>query len=251
MIRLGKVRLLMALALAFVFQPVLAQEETGTIARTWAMTPKAGEAAAFNDALKAHAAWRRDNNDPWQWTFWRAASGNMDGTVIIRSTNHTYADFDAYNQGEFRDKALADWNANVAPHVGKAWSGLSRLDSDMVDWPEGDYKVVRVTRFHLKPGHGSAFRAAVQKVRGKMKEAGRQSTSAWAWSMTGDHLPTIMLITARNNWAGLDNPETSARETLTEMVGELEANTMMDNAMKHVERISGDMYVRADEFSGK
>lgn len=251
MTRLGKSRLLMALALAFIFQPVLAQEEAGNIARVWAMTPKAGETAAFNDALKAHAAWRRDNNDPWKWTFWRAASGKMDGTVIIRSTNHTYADFDAYGEGEFRDKASADWNANVAPHVAAAWSSLSRLDKDMVDWPEGDYKVVRVTRFHLKAGHGRDFRAAVQKVRGKMKEAGRQSTSAWVWAMTGDNLPTIMLITARENWAGLDSPEKSARETLAEMVGELEADTMMENAMKHVESMSADVYVRADEFSGK
>ena len=251
MIRLGKSGLLFALALAFVFQPALAQEDTGTIVRTWAMTPKAGDVAGFNDALKAHAAWRRDNNDPWTWTFWRAASGDMDGTVIIRSANHTFSDMDAYGKGEFRDKAAADWAANVAPHVAKAWSGLSTVDNDMLDWPEGDYKVVRVTRFHLKPGHNSAFRAAVQKVRAKLKEAGRQSTSAWAWSMTGDNLPTIMLITARNDWAGLDTPEKSARATLTEMVGELDANTMMDNAMKHVEGMSGDVYVRADEFEGK
>lgn len=251
MIRLGKSSLLLALALAFVFQPVLAQEETGTIARTWAMTPKADSVGAFNDALKAHAAWRRENNDPWTWGFWRAASGNMDGTVIIRSANHTYADIDAYSQGEFQDKATAHWRENVAPHVANAWSGLSSLDKDMVDWPEGDYKVVRVTRFHLKPGHGTAFRGAVQKVRAKMKEAGRQSTHAWAWSLTGDDIPTVSLIIARNNWAGLDTPEKSVRATLAEMVGELDADAMMDDAMQHVENISADVYVRADEFAGK
>ncbi|MCJ7558284.1 MAG: hypothetical protein MUP90_15415 [Gammaproteobacteria bacterium] len=250
--RLKMTGLLLMLALAWVSQPLMAaEEEGGVIARGWSITPKAGSAEAFNKALKAHAQWRRDNDDPWQWNFYRAQSGDMDGTVFIRSGSHTNADIDAYAASEFSAKAGAHWNQTVQPYVGHASSSFSRRDKEMFDWPEGDYRVFWVTNFHLRPGHALGFTAEVKKINAALKAAGRQSTHSWSWAMTGEHIPTAMLVTARANWAGFDSPEQSVREALATQMSEMEVASLMDAAFSHVKSMSSRIYISTDEFSGK
>lgn len=250
--RLRTTGLLLMLALAWVAQPLMAaEEEGGVIARGWSITPKAGSAEAFNKALKAHAQWRRENNDPWEWSFFRAQSGDMDGTVYIRSGSHTYADIDAYAASEFSSKAGAHWNQTVQQYVGHARSNFSRRDKEMFDWPEGDYRVFWVTDFHLRPGHAVGFRADVQKIRAGLEAAERQTTHSWSWALTGEHIPTATLVTARANWEGFDSPEQSVREALATQMSEMEVSALMDAAFSHVKSMSSRIFVKTDEFSAK
>ncbi len=260
---LKKTALTLALAALSAWQPLFAQEKAkseaeteqaappANIHRIWAVTPKPDAGEAFMEALLAHMQWRLDHQDPWEWQVYVAGSGEVDGTVFLRSDGQTHAAMDAYSESEFSEAAGKHWEENVHPMVADYSTHLSRSDLALSDWPDEEYRIYTVTRFHLKPGHGAAFRASLIGIDAKLKEAGRTVPHGWNWAMTGDHLPTISLVQARKDWKGFDLPEESVTDILTEAYGPAQAISMLDSLYSHVERISSDIYFRIRDFSAE
>jgi hypothetical protein len=260
---LKKASFLLALSAMTAWQPVVAQEQArketaseqeaapANIHRVWAVTPKLEAVDEFMAAVKAHLQWRLDNQDPWQWQLYVARSGEVDGTVFLRSDGRTRADLDAYPDLEFSKKADKHWKETVHPLVASYSTQMSRSDLELSHWPEEEFKIYLVTRFHLKPGHGAAFRAVVVGINAKMKEAGRIHPHGWNWAMTGEHLPTSSLVLGRKDWKGFDTPEESALDVLTDSLGPAQAVAMIDALYSHVERISQDFYFRIHDFSAE
>ena len=150
--------LLLALAALAAWQPLTARDDSPqdkpaqeaappNIHQMWAVTPKWDAGPAFDEAIRAHLAWRKENQDPWQWEMFVAGTGRIDGTVFLRSNGHTHADMDAYGSSEFSAKAMEHWQDNVHPHVAAYESQLSRSDLELSYWPEGDYGIYSVTSF--------------------------------------------------------------------------------------------------------
>ena len=164
--------------LGLVSQNVLAQQNN--LARIYFIEAKSGVRAGLETALKQHTEWRKEQGDPWTWSVMQVVNGENLGSYVIRSGEHTWADFDAYDAG-FGPKADVHFNATVASLVESASSALTSIDTTNVNWhPNNDaVNLISVTTFHLKPGKGPAFTQAVKGLaKNRCAPASRASCAA-------------------------------------------------------------------------
>lgn len=228
--------------------PLVAEEdkEPGRLVDAWFVEAKAEAGDAFWKALKEHAQWRRDNGDPWQWSFYVAVTGNVGDKVTIRSGGHRIEDLDAYQNSEFSKKASEHWDQNVHPHVKSYYRSFSTRDSELYDWPEGDYKLFWVYTMDLKPGHGRDFREGLKVIREARDAAGVSNPHSWSWSTTGSRVNRVSYVAARANWDGFNQPEDSLMDVLEKKMGEEKARAFMKDLMSNVENMSSQVYRKLD-----
>ncbi len=203
-----RTKLLTSLAVAVVFgnAPLFAQDNN--LARMYLVTPKQGMAAQFETALRDHAGWRAANGDPWTWNVYAAETGDDLGVFVIRSGNHSWADFDAYD-ASFAMQGLVHWNATVAPLVGTISSGIWAMDMENSSLPAEPMQpaFVNVTTFHLRPGMEQQFIEMVNQASEILKGHG-WTNFLWESPVSGGGPgPTIDLATLHPNWADMAEPD--------------------------------------------
>ena len=124
MLRTTWLLLLAVLCVSAPQSPVAAEEDMALlVTEEWSIPAKVGYSSEFMDALREHAIWRRDNGDPWTWKFYSSQAGKEDAGVLMRSSDHEYADV-AYVHSEFNKKAGKHWEETVAPYAGVGTSTL-------------------------------------------------------------------------------------------------------------------------------
>ena len=155
------VGLFAALWLSLISQSLFAQ--ASNLARLYFVEAKPGHEAQLETAIKEHAQWRKQAGDPWIWIVHQVVNGGNLGSFAIRSGDHSWADFDSYE--EFGIKGTTEWNKNVVPHVGSVSNVITSVDTTNFNWPSNfeEVNLISVTTYHLKPGHGRAFTEAVNK----------------------------------------------------------------------------------------
>ena len=69
--------------------PEAAQGQTEDIAQSYVHTVQPEMIAQFEEAVKQHMQWRKQNNDPWEWTWYQVVNGGL-GRYLVRSGNHRW-----------------------------------------------------------------------------------------------------------------------------------------------------------------
>ncbi len=72
---------LVVLSLLLLALPVLAQEEGGNIVRVFVDKAKTGMEQQYEEAVKQHIAWHREQGDTWNWVVRRIESGRTSGST--------------------------------------------------------------------------------------------------------------------------------------------------------------------------
>ncbi len=216
-----RTKLLTSLAVAVVFgnAPLFAQDNN--LARMYLVTPKQGMAAQFETALRDHAGWRAANGDPWTWNVYAAETGDDLGVFVIRSGNHSWADFDAYD-ASFAMQGLVHWNATVAPLVGTISSGIWAMDVENSSLPAEPMQpaFVNVTTFHLRPGMEQQFIEMVNQASEILKGHG-WTNFLWESPVSGGGPgPTIDLATLHPNWADMAEPDPDFATIMIQEMGQ-------------------------------
>ncbi len=215
-----KTKLLASLAVGYVLGSVPASAQENNLARMYMVTPKEGMAAQFETALRDHAQWRAANGDPWRWEVYAPETGDL-GSVVIRSANHSWADFDAYD-ASFAMKGLVHWNATVAPLVEVARSGIWLMDMENSSLPAdmAPPAFVQVTTFHLQPGKEFQFGQLVSQASKMLMKHG-WTDFLWESPVSGGGPgPLIDLVTLHPNWADMMEPDPSFEEIMMQEMGE-------------------------------
>jgi hypothetical protein len=212
-----------ALALvALVLSNATAVAQDSNLTRGYEVTAKAGMAAQLETAIMQHAQWRKANNDPWVWIVYTTETGDNLGTFVIRSGNHTWADFDAYDQG-FGPEGLTHWNATVAPLVESITSAISRTLPDNNQLPPDGTQIafVTVTTFHLRPGMEAQFNQLVTQAIDALKAKNWPGYWVWASPVTGGGRgPMMYLAGLYASWADMQEPEPSFEAVMMEALGQ-------------------------------
>ena len=203
--------------LAGIPTPAPAQDLT----MVWEFRVKAGSEAAFEEAVKAHMEFREANGDPWEWHWYQQMIGKDPGTYMVRSSGHSWADFDRDMGGEFDEVAGNHWNATVQPLVEEVWNLIDQEDSELSRLPENmdPYTLFNVSVFYLKPDQIMAFSEAV----GKYKQVILDHDFPFYWvvqsAVAGADGPAMALVGFAERWA--DMAEDPAMEAaLVETYGE-------------------------------
>ncbi|HSR69839.1 MAG TPA: hypothetical protein VLU25_18065 [Acidobacteriota bacterium] len=206
------------------------------VAMHFQITPKAGMHQQFETALKAHANWRKEQGDPWQWYVMQVVTGADHGDYIIRSAEMAWADLDNY---EFRDKGTAHFNTTVGPFIESVNSSITAANRAVSNWPEDLIpRLVMVEAFHLKPGKARQFWETVAKAHSAFE--GRMGPYEWATTMIGQGAGggSAVLVLPKQNWAEMKPRNMEMMGYLQEAYGEegtMELMSQFDECITGVE----------------
>lgn len=196
------------------------EAKTESLARGYTFDVKAGSKAAFKKAFAKHQQWRQDNGDPWSWNCYVAVNGPNVGRYGVRSSPHTWADFDAYDQHEFAKKANDHWDANVAPLLDSVSADISESKWNLGKWTDGrDYKFFQVNTSHLKIGQQWSHLNAIEQIGNALKEAEWEGDWSVDVELMGGAGETVSIIFPFENWAGMEAPSPNAYDVLVESLG--------------------------------
>ncbi|MFQ5704605.1 MAG: hypothetical protein ACE5HT_11345 [Gemmatimonadales bacterium] len=226
-----------ALLLAVMSQSAWAQ--MSSLAQLYTVKPKADMAAGFQTALQQHVKWRAQNKDPWNWTTYEVVQGENLGSFVIRSGDHTWADFDAYD-ADFGPKGRVQYLASVAPLVESITASISALDTAHVRLPDDLSKItlLQVVTYYLKPDQGQRFNEVVGKFHSAIVKTDYPVYYAFVNQIAGGVGPAVTLVLPYENWAAFEGPDKPMAAMLAEVYGKKEAAKMSEefsNCFTHVE----------------
>lgn len=212
----------------------LAAQETAmpskeNMAMIYFMHVKKGMQAQFEAALKMHAAWRKANNDPWTWHVFQVMTGENVGSFLVRSGDHTWADFDHYR--EFTQKAAAHFWTTVGPYIDSISNEITQVDMKNIKWPEGgdSYPLLMIEEFQIRFGHDGALRRVMEKFQQATTQANWPGHYAWEWTVSGGTVPSVALVLPFKDWASMKPPKKSPTAFLTEVYGADEAKALVES----------------------
>lgn len=197
------------------------------VARLYVVKPQPGHVTQFEQALAAHAEWRRQNKDPWSWSVAQVVAGDDLGLWYIRSGGHLWADLDAYDAG-FQQKALEHWATNVQPHVLSVAGMVTTADTTHVRWPadQSAIRFVSLVDFDLRPGQRDEFFAVVGKFHDALVQTNYPAYYSFNWSEAGGPGDMIRLALPYESWADMAPQETPMGAAFAQVYGEEEARAL-------------------------
>ena len=234
------------LLLCVVAFPEVAQGQTENIAQGYVHTVQLEMIAQFEEAVKQHVQWRKQNNDPWEWTWYQMVNGDGLGTYLVRSGNHRWADLDVRYAWDDRVGAGRHFASTVGPYIESEDSSIAQLD-DALSRPLNDNSaitLVAVTEFDVRLL--GQFREAITKI-GEGLDRGNWGRS-YLWQMVANGGTTdATLVVPAENWAALAPPAKSLPMVMAEVYGEQEANELMQQFSSSIRsRNSYTLKVRRD-----
>ncbi|NDV61433.1 hypothetical protein G0Q06_03115 [Puniceicoccales bacterium CK1056] len=231
--RLG---LIMAVCIGFVSQILNAEEQN--LAQVYFITAKMGHEADLYEKIKEHAAWRKEAGDPWAWSVYQTVTGSELGKYVIRSGNHGWSCWDAYE--EFNATASAEWNEHVAPHVGSTTS-LIMEDAGIADWPTepGSANLIDVYWYDLKPGTMEAFFESAKMYHKAIQENDRDVHYSFAKTVSGGPSNRIVLALPFANYAAMEGPDEDLREFFARVMDEEDLKTAGEKWIGSIDSTEG------------
>jgi hypothetical protein len=209
--------------------PEAAQGQTEDIRQAYIHTVPLGMVAQFEEAVKQHVQWRKQNNDPWEWTWYQVVNGDGLGGIryMVRSGNHRWADLDVRYAWDDRVGAGRHFASTVGPYIESEDSSIAQLD-DALSRPLDDYSEITlfaVTAFDVRlPGQ---FREAITKIGEGLDRGDWERSYQWLMEAYGEGTTDATLVIPAENWSGLAPPEKPLPVLLAEVYGEQEASDLM------------------------
>jgi len=241
------------LVACLVLVPLLATaQEAGTdrtVASVWYMWPKAGQAQAFEEALREHAAWRKQAGEGFDWRIYAPVAGSDMGHYVVRSGEHAWSDFDANRKWGMDNQAGANFERHVGPHVERYEHYFTDDQRDLSYWnTTEDFPMYEVTTLRFAPGKYGEFRRQV----GALRAAATAQKWSGQWglaSVTGGDDDMTLVIPLRS-YADMAGPSPTIMEMMaTQMGGQDKAVETMRGIQSAIEASNTTVYVHRRDLS--
>lgn len=205
-----------------------------------------GHMAAWEEAVKEHNEWHRDQNDPWQWIMYQAVSGDLSKFIII-TPGHTWADLDNPPVDPGEDEA--DAMARIGPHASGARMGIGEVLADVSMPPPPDQliQMAQVTDFRVKPGKDAQFLNVLSMFHAAAQQVGGDLNFLWIANRSGD-LGMYTLAVPMEGLSELGAPG-APMEVMTAAYGPVQAQALADDCWNAVESSEENMYVMRPDLS--
>ncbi|WP_456429989.1 hypothetical protein [Rhodocaloribacter sp.] len=227
-----------------------AQARQNDVTQAWAMQPKMGHDSALQTALAAHVRWRQEHNDPWTWVTFEVITGPNVGTLIARSGQHTWADFDAYQTWEHGAAADRHFETTVAPHLVAIRSAITVGDEENTYWPEdpAEARFVNVIGFDIHSGMMEQFVEGVSAYHKTIVENDFPAYHYVEYNASGDTHDVYVVIPG-GSMADFARPEKTVDQLMAEVHGEKAFKALQESVDAAVEGSESFMAVHRPDLS--
>ncbi len=218
------------------------------IASIWMIWVKDGQAQPFEAALKAHAAWRKNAGERFQWSIYQPVVGSDLGYYLIRSGEHTWRDIDA-NESWEQQQGAREFNNKAGQYVKRAEHYFAQTDTAHSHWiDKQDYRYFGVSSYRFKPG----TRDAVDDVMDKVQKA--VTAAKWPYSY---EIATVIggkggltVVDPMRSYAEMADPDPSLMSILTRSLGSKQRATQaMHRFGDSVESVKYTIYAYRPDLS--
>jgi len=225
--------LAIALLLWVVAFPEAAQGQTENIAQTYVHTVRTEMIAQFEEAVKRHVQWRKQNNDPWEWVWYQVVNGDGLGRYMVRSGNHRWADLDLRYAWDDRVGAGRHFQATVGAYIESEDSSITQQDGAL-SRPLDDYSAITlfaVTDFDVRlPGQ---FRDAIARIGEGLDRGNWGRPYLWQMGANGGTTDAGLVVPVEN-WGELAPPAKTLPMVLAEVYGEQEARELLQQFTRSI-----------------
>ena len=193
----GKVLLLLVVALTVLPTTLVAQTEQGPYARISVLRPFDGRTVEFESGYIRHLAWHQQAKDTWVWYGWTITFGDRQRWFVYATFGHSAASLDnpVSPADDERDNVI-----NVVPHaefVGNAlYEFLPALSRGTVE-PQPTARL-ELTTVELVPGAARAFEAALGAARPALR-----GETLWSRMVAGGASPRYVRLRPRPTLAAV------------------------------------------------
>ncbi len=235
-VALGFVILLVVLPSAAQKIPPAVDRSYQFILQIYLVKPRTGMAQKFEEALKQHMAWLRQQHETWSWTTWQMLSGEHFGEYAISSFNHRWKDFDAH--AEFSEAERTHWEATVAPYTEKITCMFYKERPELsYDKPQNPPPMYQGLKFvHVKLPDTTEFTRAVKKMQEALEKTNVVGESLWYQMIRGAEHPLYLWLIPMKSLDELEPPPgKSVPELVLQYYGEKEGMPILEAMEKTVQ----------------
>ncbi len=220
--------------------PLGAQQESVMVTRVVVVKPKAGMQQQFEEALKRHLQWHRQN-DPWTYWGWQIITGDRTGQYVVGTFGHRWEDFDTHAKFDPADQA--DANANVAQYLESANFSLLAFHPEISRLPDEEVPspLVEVITYLVNGDSESEFNYTLRKIHEAIGKTKWVPYYAWYELANGGEHPTYILVIPHNTWAEFQPPKKTFPAMLEEAYGREEADSLVKSLNRTVRSVRSEV----------
>ncbi len=209
--------------------PKLYFYDTGLVCRLLGI-----RAPDFEEALKRHTQWARQQNSDWGWNVFEIRAGKRVGNYVFVSGDRSWENHDE-NQ-EFETRAMARWRAEVSTHVESVQGGIYRSMADYSRIPENldAYPFAVMSVFSMLPTSTRSFRRSLRKVTDAMKTQESAPPALWFQQESGGEQGTFMKLNHFRNWT--DWPKEASAKAMAGAIDPEKTNAIVNELAKVILR---------------
>jgi len=205
-------------------------QQPGTVSRIYLLKPKVGMAAEFQAAAAEHAAWHRDNNDPWTWIAFYIETGKNTGMYGYVTPGHEWADFDTYD-ATIGPADTENANATMGPYEESYTSSFAvALPGVSNPAPVGSSApMVNVIHYGVDLAKQADFIAILARAHAALQQGGFAGHYTWSMQANGGEGLVFTLVLPLNSWADMAAPERTVPQIFEEVLGRHDGQQIMSD----------------------
>ncbi|MGE5232932.1 MAG: hypothetical protein ACM3OB_02385 [Acidobacteriota bacterium] len=235
-------------ALSVTLAPAAEAPAPGDLVSTWVFWPKAGENAALEAGIKAHAAWRKSAGEGLHWDVYQPVVGKDLSTYVIRAEGLHWSDFDREDAWEQSSGALAKYMEQMGVHVDRVEHYIGQLDMANSMWQENpNYRYYAVSAMVARPGMHGDIVAGLAKVHKTLSDKKWSHSYGIEWQIGGGE--AMFLVEPFVNYAGMAEPDPSFMKVMSEALGAADAAATMKQLSGSFSSSDYTIYVHRPDLS--
>ncbi|RDX36623.1 hypothetical protein DZA50_04030 [Kangiella sp. HD9-110m-PIT-SAG07] len=213
-----------------------ADEKPPAMAEMWHVKIDPADQKSFEEALAAHAKFRKENGDPRNWSTYTPHTGVVGRDYYIRHCCFKWSDHQKYSDLAAHKELGENWENGPGKYVKKTKHFYSWVDHANSQWPEGTKaNLLRLTHHKLKPN--SNIGPVVKEISDLAKKMGWKRSWGWVYERNMDGV-YLTLAMPSENFAGFEEPKPNFEEMAAKEIGEDELKDLFSRFDEHVESLS-------------
>lgn len=218
----------LALSLALT-APLGAQEDEANITEIIRVEVASENEEAFEEGNKAYHEDARAQGVEGAVLIWEIETGKHAGDYQVGLVDRTWASF-GETTAEDPEALQQSFEENIAPYIDDThvsfWRHAEELSYSPSEGDDGPSPLVTVTYYEVKDGE--AFTNAIKRVKRAAEDAGYDEYGWAVHELEYGGGSTWAIVSGRDGWADLAEPETSLGEVFEEATSEYEAEALGD-----------------------